>query len=74
MVVMEGGMVVMGLLRVSLNRSRPRTTDFDQIFGRTYRSPVTTGYGGGESPRSAAMCRLPLFVRAMLTRGWEFSY
>ena len=67
-------MVVMGLLRASSNGSGPRTTDFDQIFGRKYRSPVTKGYGGKEPPRSAAMGRLPWFVRAMLIRGGELSY
>ncbi len=67
-------MVVMGLLRVSSNGSVPRTTDFDQIFGRKYRSPVTKGYGGGEPPRSAAVGRLPWFVQTMLTRGGELSY
>ncbi len=71
---MEGGMVMMGLLRASLNGSVPRTTDFDPIFGRKYRSPVTKGYGGREPPRSAAVGRLPWFVRTMLTRGEELSY
>jgi hypothetical protein len=71
---MEGGMVVMGLLRASLNESVPRTTDFDQIFGRKYRSPVTKGYGGGEPPRRAAVGRLPWFVRTMLTHGGELNY
>jgi hypothetical protein len=48
-VVVEGGMVVMGLLRVSSNRSWPWTTDFDHFFQK-YRSLVMKGYGGGEAP------------------------
>jgi hypothetical protein len=32
------------------------------------------GYGGGEPPWSAAMGRLPWFVRTMLTPGGELSY
>jgi hypothetical protein len=67
-------MVVMGLLRASSNGSVPRTTDFDQFFGRKYRSLVTKGYGGGELSRTAAVGRLPWFMRTMLTRGGELSY
>ncbi len=69
----EEVVVVMGLLRASSNGSGPRTTDFYQIFGRKYRSPVAKGYGGGEPPGSAAVGRLPWFVRAMLTCGGELS-
>jgi hypothetical protein len=58
----------------SSNGSVPRTTDFDQIFGRKYRSPVTKGYGGGEPPRSAVVGRLSWFVQTMLTCGGELSY
>ena len=74
MVVMEGGMVVMGLLRASSNGSVPRTTDFDQFFDRKYRSPGAKGCEGGEPPRSAAVGRLPWFVRTMLTHGGELCY
>ncbi len=48
-VVMEDGMVVMGLLQASLNGSGLWTMDFDQIFGRIFRLLVTKVYGGGKA-------------------------
>jgi hypothetical protein len=67
-------MVVLGLLRASSSGSVPRTTDFDQIFGRKFRSQVSKVYGGGEPPWSAAVGRPPWFMRTMLTRGGELCY
>ena len=71
---MEGGMVVMGLLRASSNVSGLQTMDFDQIFGKKFRSQVSKVYGGGEPPWSAAVGRPPWFLQTMLTRGGELSY
>jgi hypothetical protein len=48
--------------------------DFDQMFCRKFRLPLTKVYGGGEQPWSAAVGRPPLFVQTMLTYGGEFSY
>ncbi len=73
-VVMEGVMVVMGLLRASLNGSWPQATDFDKKIGRKFRSPVTKVYGGGEWPWSTAMGRPPWFLQTMVTFGGEFGY
>ncbi len=67
-------MVVMGLVRVSLNGSGPLTTDFDQSFCRKFRLPVTKVYGGGERPWSANVGRLPWFMQTMLTCGGELIY
>jgi hypothetical protein len=67
-------MVVMGLLRVSSSGSGLLTMDFDQIFGRKFRSQVSKVYGGGEPPWSAAVGRPPWFMRTMLTRGGELNY
>ena len=67
-------MVVMGLLRASLNVSGLQTMDFDQIFGKKFRSQVSKVYGGGEPPWSAAVGRPPWFLQTMLTRGGELSY
>ena len=39
-------MAVMGLLRASLNVSGLRTMDFDQTFGKKFRSQVSKVYGG----------------------------
>jgi hypothetical protein len=71
---MEGGMVVMGLLRVSSNISGLWTTDFDQIFGRKFGLLVPKVYEGGERPWSTAVGRLPWFVWVILTHGGELSY
>ena len=43
--------------------------DFDQIFGRKFRSQVSKVYGGGEPPWSAAVGRPPWFMLTMLTCG-----
>jgi hypothetical protein len=67
-------MVVIGLSRVSSSGSGLRTMDFDQIFGRKFRSQVSKVYGGGEPPWSTAVDRPPWFMRTMLTRGGELSY
>jgi hypothetical protein len=48
--------------------------DFDQIFGRKFRSQVSKVYGGGEPPWSVAVGRPPWFMLTMLTRGGELSY
>jgi hypothetical protein len=66
--------VVMGLLRASSNVSGLQTMDFDQIFGKKFRSQVSKVYGGGEPPWSAAVGRPPWFLQTMLTRGGELSY
>jgi hypothetical protein len=52
-------MVVIGLLRVSSSGTGLRTMDFDQIFGRKFRSQVSKVYGGGEPPWSTAVDRPP---------------
>jgi hypothetical protein len=48
--------------------------DFDQIFGRKFRSQVSKVYGGGEPPWSAAVGRPPWFMLTVITHGGEFSY
>ena len=67
-------MVVVGVLRASSNVSGLQTMDFDQTFGKKFRSQVSKVYGGGEPPWSAAVGRPPWFLQTMLTRGGELSY
>ncbi len=71
---MEGGALVMHLLRVSLLGSGPLTRDFDKKIGCKFRLLVKRVYGGGERPYSAAVGRPPWYIGAIETRGGELGY